>query len=167
MIRCLVVFLFGGNPRIKTPLNPLCDPLRVGRACALRERGTLRAANRYLEKVLHLSGRVTRPVGKPQERTFRSLDSLNPRGTLRAANRYLEKVLHLSGRVTRPVGKPQERTFRYLEKVLHLSGRVTRPVGKPQEHWAGYPPISTFRCQLLTVNCQLFKYHAENCRCRL
>jgi hypothetical protein len=22
LVRCLVVFLFGGNPRIKTPLNP-------------------------------------------------------------------------------------------------------------------------------------------------
>ncbi|MCY7337075.1 MAG: hypothetical protein LH613_12830, partial [Chamaesiphon sp.] len=27
-------------------LNPLCDPLRVGRACALRLRGTLCTANR-------------------------------------------------------------------------------------------------------------------------
>gem|GEM_PF-6402151 len=37
----------GGSPAHQHfPLNPLCETLRVGRACALRLRGTLCAANR-------------------------------------------------------------------------------------------------------------------------
>jgi hypothetical protein len=73
------------------------------------------SSSHCLEKVLHLSGRVTRPVGKAQDRTFRCL----------------EKVLYL-GRVRYIEGFPKWSTSREALNV---------PLGGSPEHFVGFIPL--------------------------
>ena len=53
VLSCLAVLSFfysGGTLDIKMPLNPLCETLRVGVACALRLRQSRRRAKRGVSK---------------------------------------------------------------------------------------------------------------------